>query len=147
MSRQSASTVIDRTPEEVFAYMDDVSLEGEWQPNLHAAEQDPPGQSKVGTHKRYVTKFLGREVANTYVVTDIEPGRRVVYETTKDSTITATSEITWERIGSGTKVTMVIEGKPKGALKLIPRKVLEAAYRERLESALESLKERLETGA
>jgi len=146
MNRQSADTVIGRPPEEVFAYMDDVSLEHEWQPNLHTAEQDPPGPSRVGTHKRYVTKFLGREVANTYVVREIEPGRRVVYETTKDSAIAATSEITWERIGSGTRVTMVIEGKPKGVLKLIPRKVLEAAYREQLESALQSLKERLETG-
>ena len=47
MSRQSASIMIERPPAEVFAYMDDVSREKEWQPNLRSAEQEPPGPTEV----------------------------------------------------------------------------------------------------
>ncbi len=43
MSRSSASIVIRRPVSEVFAYMDDVSREIEWQPNLQFAEKHPEG--------------------------------------------------------------------------------------------------------
>jgi uncharacterized membrane protein len=146
MSRQSASIEIDRPAIEVFAYMDDIHLEREWQPNLQSAEQDPPGPTTVGTRKRYVSRFLGREVENTYVVTELEPGRRVVYETERGSTLDARSEIVCEPTGTGTIVTMLIDGKPKGVLRFVPAKVLEAASRDELDATLRRLKERLETG-
>ena len=147
MSRQSASTVIDRLPQEVFDYMDDISREGEWQPSLRRAEQDPPGPSRVGTRKRYESEFLGRELRNTYVVVELVPGRKVVCETTKDSAVNARTEVTCEPSGNGTKVTMVIEGKPRGFMKLMPATVLEATYRKELTSALARLKVSLEDGA
>ena len=50
--------------------MDDISREQEWQPSLRSAEQDPPGPSREGTKKRYVSEFMGRELRNTYVVTE-----------------------------------------------------------------------------
>ena len=146
MSRQSASIVIECAPAEVFSYVDDVTREHEWQPNLESAEQEPAGETRVGTRKRYVSTFMGRETKNTYAVTELEPGRRIVCETTGDSTIEARSEVVCESEGSGTRVTMHIEGKPKGALRFVPRQVLEAAYREELESTLARLKEQLEAG-
>jgi uncharacterized protein YndB with AHSA1/START domain len=146
MSRQSASIVIARSPDEVFAYMDDVSREVEWQPNLRSAEQDPPGPTTLGTRKRYVSRFMGRDVRNTYVVAELEPGRRIVYETEKGSAIEARSEILWEVEGTGTRVTMFLEGKPKGFLKLVPKAALELAYREELRVTLDRVKDRLESG-
>jgi len=144
MSRQTDSIHIDRAPREVYEYMDDVSREGEWQPNLRAAHQDPPGPSRVGTKKRYVSEFLGREVENTYVVLEVEPGRRLVSETTRDSAAGLRTEVLWEADGGGTRVTMSVEGRPRGFLRLTPRTVLEAAYRKELSSSLRRLKERLE---
>ena len=93
MSRQSASAVIDRSAQEVFDYMDDISREREWQPSLQSVEQDPPGPSKVGTRKRYVSEFLGRELRNTYVVIEAVPGRKLVCETTRDSSVSARTEV------------------------------------------------------
>jgi len=147
MSRQSASAVIDRSAQEVFDYMDDISREREWQPSLQSVEQDPPGPSKVGTRKRYVSEFLGRELRNTYVVIEAVPGRKLVCETTRDSSVSARTEVTCEPSGSGTKVTMVIDGKPRGFMKLMPATMLEAAYKKELTSALARLKVRLEDGA
>ena len=144
MSRQSASIVIRRPAAEVFAYMDDISREHEWQPNLLSAEQDPPGSSTVGTRKRYVSRFLGKEVANTYVVTELDAGRRVAYETEPGSTVDARSEMILATEGDGTRVTMFVEGKPKGVLRFVPAAMLEAAYRNELNSTLGRLKERLE---
>jgi uncharacterized membrane protein len=147
MSRQSASVVIARPPEEVFGYMDDVSRESEWQPNLKSAKQDPPGPTALGTKKRYESRFMGRDLCNTYVVVEWEPGRRVVYETEKGSSIEARSEIRYEPEGQGTRVTMFIEGKPKGFLKLVPKAALELAYTEELKATLARVKNRLESRA
>ncbi|MEE2900174.1 MAG: hypothetical protein VX815_17065, partial [Gemmatimonadota bacterium] len=60
--RHSDSIFIQRAVADVFAYMDDVRLEHEWQPNLRDAEQAPPGAAAVGTRRHYVTDFMGRPV-------------------------------------------------------------------------------------
>ena len=144
MSRQGASIVIKRPPEEVFAYMDDVAREKEWQPNLSSATRDPAGPTQVGTKKRYVSSFLGNDLTNTYVVQELDVGRRIVYETTSDSAISASNEITCEGVEGGTKVTMIIGGKPKGVLRLVPRAVLETTYKDQLKTTLRRLKKCLE---
>ena len=145
MRRQTASILIDRAPKVVFAYMDDVTREQDWQPNLRSAAQDPPGPSRIGTRKRYVSRFMGRDIENTYRITELDPGRRVVYETDEDSAVDVRSEVVWEPRGSSTWVTMTVEGRPKGFLRFLPGKVLEAAYREEIEGSLARLKVRLES--
>jgi carbon monoxide dehydrogenase subunit G len=147
MSQQSSSVVILRPPQEVFAYLDDISREHEWQPNLVAAEQVPPGATQVGTQKRYTSLFMGQKIKNSYAVTELEPGRRVVYETQKGSAVDARSEIVCEAEGEGTRVTISVDGKPKGVLRFVPKAALEFASREELKSTLVNLKKRLESGA
>ncbi len=144
---QELSIVIERPLDDVFAYMDDVEREREWQPNLRKATREPDGPTKVGTRKRYVSEFMSRSVENTYVTTVFEPGRRVVYETTPDSAIKATSEFRWEAVPEGTRVTMSLEATPTGFLRLVPRAVLEGLYREELTTTLDRLKECLEQPA
>jgi carbon monoxide dehydrogenase subunit G len=75
-----------------------------------------------------------------------EPNRRIVLETTPDSALAATSEVRWEAVAGGTRVTMSVDGAPKGRLKLLPRRLVEAAFQRELETALARLKERLEDG-
>ncbi len=145
MTSQSVTVLIERSAPDVFAYLDDVSREHEWQPNLRSAEKEPPGPTGVGTRKRYVSRFLGRDVENVYVVRELEPGRRVTYETAKGSAIEARSEIVCEPVEDGTRVTMKLEARPKGVLRFVPSAVLEAAYREQLDGTLQRLKERLES--
>ena len=145
MPGHAASIVIHRPVEEVFEYMDDVSREHEWQPQLEEAEQLPPGPAGVGTRRRYVSEFMGRRVENTYVIRRYEPNRRVVLETTEDSTLNATTDIRWESIPGGTRLTTSVDGSAKGALRLLPRSVLEAAFEKELKGALARLKRRLES--
>jgi len=49
---------IERPISAVFAYMDDVSREREWQPNIREARKDPPGETAVGTRKVYLSEFM-----------------------------------------------------------------------------------------
>ena len=144
MEGQQYTIVIDRPVADVFAYMDDVHREREWQPNLREAEQTPPGPTAVGTQKRYVSDFMGKRVENTYEVVELEAGRRVVYKTTRGSSIDATSEVRCEPVGGGTRVTMFVQGKPAGVLRFVPKKVMEKVYQAELAASLDRLKARLE---
>lgn len=144
MPGHEASVVIHRPVEDVFEYMDDVSREHEWQPQLEDAQQLPPGPATVGSRRRYVSQFMGKRVENTYIIRTYEPNRRLLLETTPDSTINVTTEIRWESVPGGTKVTMSLDGSAKGPLKLVPRRLLSAAFAKDLERALTRLKERLE---
>ncbi len=145
MSENRYSIIIERPVEQVFKYMDDVALETEWQPAIRSARAEPPGQTGVGTEKHYISEFMGREVKNTYVAKVFEKNRRVVYETTPKSTLQGTATFTWERVESGTLVTMSVDGEPRGVLRLLPRGVLDRFYQNELEATLHRLKNRLES--
>jgi len=144
MPRQAKSIVIQRPVEDVFAYMDDVSREPEWQPQLIEAEQIPSGPATVGTKRRYVSEFLGKRVENTYVVKVYEPNTRLVVKTTTDSVLDATSDIRWEAVPEGTRVTMALDGRPRGALRFVPARVMESTFEKEIATTLKRLKERLE---
>lgn len=144
MARHEQSIFIARRVADVFAYMDDIEREREWQPHLVEAEQTPPGPTAVGTRKRYVSEFMRKRIGNTYVVTVCEPGRRIVAETTDDSALDARSDVRWEAVDGGTRVTMELEGSAAGAFRLVPARVLEKTFEKEVDQALARLKERLE---
>lgn len=124
--------------------MDDVTRESEWQPNIVEAYKDPPGETAVGTRKRYVSLFMGKRIENTYVTKVFEPNRHVVYETTRDSVLQARAELHFAPEGSSTRVTMSFQGKVGGILRFVPKGVLDAAYKNESATTLKLLKERLE---
>lgn len=136
--------VIDSPVASVFAYMDDVYREKEWQPGIKEAHQDPPGETAVGTRKSYVSEFLGRRVENTYLTKVFDRDRRVVYESTPDSVLRARVELVFESVGTGTRVTMSVQAKPTGVLRFIPQSLLEGTAQKQLESSMVLLKKQLE---
>jgi len=143
--RYSGSILIQRPVADVFSYMDDVSREHEWQPNLRGAEQEPPGAAAVGTRRHYTSEIMGRSVKNSYEVKAYEPNQRVVLESMPGSTVSAANEILWASEDAGTRITMSVEGKPTGVLRFVPGALLEAAFREQVKESLTLLKQRLES--
>ena len=101
------------------------------------------GEEAVNT----VSEFMGKRVENVYVITAYEAKSRVVCETTKDAVMNATSDIRWEAVEGGTKVTMALEGKPSGALRFLPSSILEATFEKEVRGALSRLKVILEEEA
>ena len=136
--------VIARPVSTVFSYMDDVNREGEWQPGIIEAHKDPPGETAVGTRKRYVSEFMGRRIENSYVTTLFERDERIFYETTPGSVLQAKVELHFEPEGAGARVTMAFRGQLTGPLRFIPQGILEGAYRKEMKSILDLLKQRLE---
>lgn len=128
----------------VFAFMDDVDRESEWQPGIKEATKVPPGPTSVGTRKKYVSEFMGNRIVNTYVTTAFEPDRLVTYETTKDSVLQARVDLSFRTVGDGTEVTMAVRGKATGALRFVPKTLIEGVFRKELETSLGLLKARLE---
>jgi hypothetical protein len=71
----------------------------------------------------------------------------VVLESTPDSTVRARNEIRWEDAGDGgTRVTMSMEGSASGALRFVPRALVEATFEKEVADTLERLRARLEPG-
>lgn len=145
MPQIQRSILIRRPVPEVFAFMDDIRREGDWQSNLVSAEQEPLGPVGVGTVKRYTSQFLKKEIHNAYRCTVYEMYVRTVYETTSDSAIEATAETRWEHVPEGTMVTWIIDAEPRGPLGMIPGALLERASISELEETLDRLKTLLES--
>lgn len=145
--RYKEEVVITSPISRVFEYMDDLSLEPEWQPSLVEASKEPPGPTGVGTRKRYVSQFMGRRIENTYLTTVFDRNRRVSYETTPGSVLQAKVELHFEEVEGGTRVTMSVEGKPTGPLRFIPQAMLEGVFRKELQASLQLLRRNLERGS
>lgn len=141
------ATVINRPLEEVFDYMQDISREYEWQPNLREAEQIPEGTPGVGTKRRYVSEFMGHRFENIYVNTIYEPYRRVAYTTAPESDTRATGEVVWEAVEGGTRVTMRVEADVGGVFKLVPKGIITSVGKKELADSLARLKALLEGSA
>ncbi|UCF20404.1 MAG: SRPBCC family protein [Gemmatimonadota bacterium] len=145
MLEYQESIVIRRPVEEVFHYMQDISREHEWQPNLREAEQTPADEAGVGTRRRYVSEFMGRRFENVYINTEYEINRKVAYESAAESDTKARGEITWEALGEGTKVTMRFAAEVGGMLRLVPKSLIAQVGKKELGEALARVKALLES--
>ncbi|MDV3222216.1 SRPBCC family protein [Intrasporangium sp.] len=86
----------------VFAYLADFTTTTEWDPASVTTER-VSGDGGVGTRYRNVSSFMGREAEVMYVVTELEPGRRLVLRG-ENSTLVALDEMTVE--GDSTRATV-----------------------------------------
>lgn len=138
------SIVIRRSVEDVFAYMQDITKEHEWQPNLREAGQTPEGEADVGTVRRYVTEFMGKRFENVYVNTVYEPNRRVAYESAPQSDTQAVGEVLWEAVEGGTRVTMRAKADLGGLLRFVPKGLVASIGKKELGDTLARVKAILE---
>jgi carbon monoxide dehydrogenase subunit G len=127
---------IDRSPEDVFAYLIDVSNLPSWQSGVHSAERD-------GDLIREARTMLGRELNTTLKIEELEPPRLFTLRAL-DSPVPFTVRHELEPNGGGTRLTVVGEGDtgllPGFAAKLMARRA-EGQFKkdfERLKRLLES---------
>jgi carbon monoxide dehydrogenase subunit G len=98
---------IDRSPEEVFAYLTDVSNLPAWQSGVHSAELD--GELRPGARIRESRHMLGRELQTTLEVEEYEPPRMFAIRAL-DSPVPFSVRHELEPSGGGTRLTVVGEG-------------------------------------
>jgi carbon monoxide dehydrogenase subunit G len=129
MARAEHSVVIQRPPNEVFAYLSDPSKIAEWQASALEAVQESPGAMAVGTRVREARKFLGKRMESVMEVTAHEPGRELGLKAVSGP-IRFEVRQHFEPVGAGTRIDVVIEGEPGGFFKLAEPLVVRAVGRE-----------------
>jgi uncharacterized protein YndB with AHSA1/START domain len=140
--RVDGSIVINRPAEEVFAYATDPTHTHEWQSS--ALETNVDGPLEAGTTGKEVRKFLGRRMESKMRIEAFEPPRRFALQVTSGP-VPFHVEQTIEPEGTGSRVSVTIEGEPGGFFKLADP-LVERAVRRELEGNLATLKDILEAG-
>ena len=140
------SIEISRSPEDVFAYIDDLATHGEWQEQVVNAKVDGGDPTRVGTRSTETRKIGGREQQMTYEVTEHNPPQVFAFRGV-DGSVRANGRATIEPLDGGarSRVTLDLdfEGHGMGKL-LLPLVRSQAAKQVPKDQA--RLKERLESG-
>jgi uncharacterized protein YndB with AHSA1/START domain len=139
----STETLIRRPPEQVAGYAGDPGNAPEWYANIRSVEWLTPPPVGVGSRMAFVATFLGRRLAYTYEVVDLEPGRRLVMRTA-DGPFPMETTYTWEPTADGaTRMTLRNRGRPSGFAR-VTAPAMAAATRRANTADLARLKQLLE---
>jgi uncharacterized protein YndB with AHSA1/START domain len=109
----TVETVIGRPVTEVASYAGDPGNAPEWYVNIKSVAWRTEPPLRVGSRLDFVARFLGRRIAYTYEVVELEPGERLVMRTPQGPFPMQTS-YTWEPAGAGTRMTLRNTGEPSG---------------------------------
>ncbi len=137
--------VIDRPHDEVAAYATDPSNAPRWYANIESVSWQTAPPITVGSRMDFVAHFLGRRLAYTYEVIELDPGRRLVMRTAQGPFPMETT-YTWTPLDDGrTRMTLRNRGEPSGFAR-IASPVMAAAMRRANNKDLETIKRLLERG-
>lgn len=111
------SALIPHPRDEVAAYAGDPTNAPEWYANIRSVtwRSDPP--VAVGSRMDFEARFLGRSLAYTYEVVELEHGRRMVMRTA-DGPFPMETTYTWEDAAGGTLMRLRNRGAPSGFAKV-----------------------------
>jgi uncharacterized protein YndB with AHSA1/START domain len=141
------SIEISRSPEDVFAYLDDPSRHGEWQSQIVTTEVETAGPTRVGTRVRQTLRLGGREQEMSYEITEHDPPRSFAFRG-MDGPLRPVGHGKVEPVGDGTRsrVTIELDFEAHGLGKVL-RPVVMSQARKQVPEDQRQLKERLESGA
>jgi uncharacterized membrane protein len=146
MAPISESIEIDRKPEDVFAYLDDVQRHGEWQEQIVAVEPQNDGPLRVGSRVKETRRVPGGDRTMTYEVTEHDPPRQSSFRVL-DGPVRADGTISIEPIGDGSrsKLTITIDFKGHGLAGKVLLPVAETQARKQIPKDQARMKELLES--
>lgn len=107
-------TVIAAPLERVAGFASDPGNAPQWYANIRSVRWVTEPPAVVGSRMDFVARFLGRELAYTYEIVDLEPGTRMVMRTAQGPFPMETT-YTWEALGADrTRMTLRNQGEPAG---------------------------------
>ena len=140
------SVEIARSPEDVFAYLDQLDRHGEWQNEIVSVKVDTEGPVRVGTRVTEVRKVPGGKREISYEITAHDPPRTSSFRGV-NGPIRVVGTATVEPAGEGrSRLTIDLDFEGRGFGKLLVPLVRRDA-RKRVPANQAKLKERLESGA
>ncbi len=121
-------TIIDRPVAEVAGFAGDPTNAPRWYANIRSVDWRTPAPLAVGSRMDFVAQFLGRRLAYTYEVVELDPEHRLVMRTA-DGPFPMETTYTWEATPTGaTRMTLRNRGTPSGFSR-IAAPVLEQAMK------------------
>ena len=109
---------IDRPRAEVANYTADPDNATSWYRNITRVEWRSPKPVRVGSQIDFEAAFLGRKLAYTYEVIELDPGRRFVMRTVQGPFHMETTYTWSDTLAGGTQMTLRNRGIPSGFSKL-----------------------------
>ena len=114
-----ASTVINRPVEAVFAFVADLENNPKWETNFVEVKRISPEPLGVGTVYQCVLRVPGQRVTSRIEITEFTPNQRISFRGDKPASAKPVGSITFEPLGSGTKVTTLPRPEMRGVFKLL----------------------------
>ena len=146
MAPISESIEIDRRPEDVFAYLDDVERHGEWQEQI--VDVQPQGEQPMGVGKRVreTRRVPGGDRSMTYEITEHDPPRQSSFRVL-DGPVRAVGTVTIEPLdgGSRSRVTITIDFQGHGLAGKVLLPVARGQARKQIPRDQAKMKELLES--
>jgi uncharacterized protein YndB with AHSA1/START domain len=135
---------VARSPEDVFAYIDDLERHAEWQGQILSVERETEGPTRVGSRATDLRKIPGGPRKFTYEITAHDPPRSASFRVV-DGMIRPVGTVTVEPAGEGrSRVTLELDFEGHGLGKLLLPLVRRDA-RKQVPKDQQALKERLES--
>jgi uncharacterized membrane protein len=135
--------VIDRPHDQVAGYAADPTNAPDWYVNIKTVDWKTPPPITVGSRMDFVAQFLGRRLAYTYEIIELEPQTRLVMRTAEGPFPMETT-YTWTAIDdTHTRMTLRNHGEPAGFSR-IAAPAMAAAMRRANRKDLDNLKKIIE---
>ena len=140
-----ATTVIERPIDDVSEFAGDPSNAPRWYRRISSAEWETDPPIMLGSRIAFRARFMGRDLAYVYEVTEYTPGEQVAMRTAEGPYPKATT-YTWRPVGPDkTHMTLRNHGEPSGFSRLMAP-LMSRAMRRAMEQDLDDLKRLLEAG-
>jgi uncharacterized membrane protein len=138
-------TTINLPVSTVASFAGDPTNAPDWYANIKSVVWQTQPPVAVGSRMDFVAQFLGRRLAYTYEVVELEPDLRLVMRTA-DGPFPMETTYSWEAAGEGsTRMTLRNRGNPAGFSR-VAAPVMELAMRRATTKDLTRLKTLLESG-
>ena len=107
------STDINRSPQDVFAYVAELDRHGEWQDAIVKARKEPPGPTRIGTRNIETRKVPGGPREFTSEVIEYDPPKRMVAQGL-DGPLRPTVTVVVEPLDNGARSRFTLQLDLKG---------------------------------
>jgi uncharacterized protein YndB with AHSA1/START domain len=145
MIRAARSIVIERSVEDVFAFVGDQTNAVRWQAGIVEVRRLTDGPIGVGSRHTIVRTFMGRRLTVDNEYTAFDPDTRIAFRTTSGP-MPLESSYTVEPVEGGTRVTSTIAMDASGFLSLA-EPLIAVGLRREMDAAFRELKRVLEAPA